>query len=196
MKLCKFEDCNKKQHASGFCGMHYMRNYMHGDPSIVKNNRGVGETKAAKFWSKVAITANDDKCWHWLAGLNANGYGQMFFSFNGQKTAIASRVAYILTFGEIPNNLHVLHKCDNPPCVNPRHLFLGTPAINAADRVAKNRQQKGEAAGNVKLSQNQVVEIKNLLKDAKLTQKEIGKKYSVNQSTISYIKTGVVWSHV
>jgi HNH endonuclease len=92
---------------------------------------------AKRFWSKVAVGAADE-CWPWLAGCNRKtGRGQS--SLAGQSMP-APRVAWILTFGPIPEGQDVLHTCDNPPCVNPVHLFLGTDVDNAQDAIRKGRR--------------------------------------------------------
>lgn len=77
-----------------------------------------------------------DECWPWLASKTKRGYGQV--KWDG-KTQPATRVLWTLLFGEIPEGLHVLHSCDNPPCMNPSHLWLGTPGHNALDRDLKGR---------------------------------------------------------
>ena len=86
-----------------------------------------------RFWEKVDKTGN---CWIWTAACMTNGYGQIW---DGSKDRGAHRISWILHNGPIPNNLHVLHKCDNPPCVRPDHLFLGTPIDNMLDAKAKGR---------------------------------------------------------
>lgn len=87
-----------------------------------------------RFWDKVLI---GDECWVWQAGIKPhNGYGA--FSLNGREM-VAHRVAWLLCHGEIPDGLRVLHHCDNPPCVRPDHLFLGTQKDNVLDAVAKGR---------------------------------------------------------
>lgn len=95
------------------------------------------ETDAARFWAKVEKTEN---CWWWIAGRTPGGYGQ--FQMDGRPHP-AHRVAWMLTNGRpIPAGLHVLHACDNPPCVRPEHLRLGTVADNMADKAAHGRVNK------------------------------------------------------
>ena len=102
-----------------------------------------------------------DGCWDWLANKDSCGYGK--FKVSG-KLCSAHRVAYTLYVGEIPEGLYVCHKCDNPGCVNPSHLFLGTQTDNMRDCFAKNRMVRqpvyGERHGSAKLTKDQVVEIR------------------------------------
>ena len=93
---------------------------------------------AVRFWAKVAI---GDGCWTWTAAITAFGYGVI--QWQGKKRP-AHRIAWELTYGPIPAGKWVLHKCDNPPCVRPDHLFLGTVIDNVADMVAKGRQVRGD----------------------------------------------------
>jgi hypothetical protein len=86
-----------------------------------------------RFWSKVA---KGDECWVWTAYLDERGYGRV--GFNG-KVQYAHRVAYQLEVGPIPEGAHILHSCDNPPCVNPAHLRAGTRSDNMRDKVARGR---------------------------------------------------------
>lgn len=104
---------------------------------------GIRGTVEHRFWSKVAIAGPDD-CWLWQACMSDNGYG--FFRLDNKQWR-AHRVAWQLTYGDIPEELRVLHKCDVPLCVNPNHLFLGTDTDNMHDRDAKGRQAKGERHG-------------------------------------------------
>lgn len=93
----------------------------------------ITEIDKARFWIKVKDTGY---CWNWTANKDHNGYGM--FKING-KDRKASRVAYTIVAGEITGNTHVLHKCDNPSCVNPDHLFTGTHQDNMKDKMRKGR---------------------------------------------------------
>jgi hypothetical protein len=84
--------------------------------------------------------ASDDECWHWLGATAGNGYG-VIRSNTGRMT-YAHRLSYVIFHGKIPNGHHVLHHCDNPPCVNPKHLFVGTHLDNVRDMHAKGRKNQ------------------------------------------------------
>lgn len=151
-----------------------------------------------RFWSHV--DRSDDGCWEWRAS-KRNGYG--IFGVN-KKTIIASRFAWRLTHGDIPDGLFVLHACDNPSCVNPGHLFLGTHQDNMDDMIAKGRQMSserkrecflGEKHHSAKLTNEQVRDIKRRLRNGE-TPKDICVDYGVAKNTIFNIKYGVTWSHI
>jgi len=128
-------------------------------------------------------------CWLWT-GRSRNGYGALYFY---GRERMASAVSYELAHGQpIPDSRHVLHKCDNPPCVNPTHLYLGTPADNSRDKVSRGRQAWGEKIGVAKLSAVQVLDIRSLLEQGNTTT-SLAKRFGVNQSTISRIKNGKRW---
>ena len=141
---------------------------------------------AERFWEKVAV-ADPDDCWEWLAGNKSHkGYGQ--FSI-GDKTRRAHRLAWELTFGRIPEGLHVCHKCDNPGCVNPAHLFLGSNTDNMQDSAKKGRQAK-------KLTSEKVLQIRELLANGQQSQQTIANDFGVSKQRISAIKQGRDWNWV
>ena len=146
-----------------------------------------------RFESKINKT---DTCWLWTAGVNNKGYG--YFGFNSTVVG-AHRVAYELYIGPIPDKLYVLHSCDNPPCVNPKHLFLGTSGDNMGDMMRKGRQskyhprkgKKKQSKGRFKkIGREDKLEIIRLYTERKITQETISNMYNVSQTTISYILHG------
>ncbi len=137
------------------------------------------------------IPVTESGCWIWVGGEFNNGYG--WFSVNGKKK-LAHRVSYELYIGNIPDQLHVLHRCDTPLCVNPDHLFVGTNADNMVDKKNKNRCSKlhGEDNPAAKLTYLQVEEIKKSRK----THASLALRYDVNESTIARARSGKTWSNV
>ena len=126
---------------------------------------------------------------------NEGGYGIVGYRESGKHYADrAHRVSFRLAFGFCPDDKMVCHKCDNPPCVNPEHLFLGTRADNNADKVSKGRQVRGDTCPASRLTSVQVDEIKLLLAAPSygyLTR--IAKAYCVSVVTVHNIKTGATW---
>ena len=145
-----------------------------------------------RFWSKVDIRGPDE-CWEWSA-FRRNDYG--VFRLNG-RIQQAHRVAWELTNGPITDDLDTLHHCDNPPCCNPAHLFLGTHADNMADRDAKGRGHyfRGEQHPMAKLKSTDIPVIRELLRRG-VYGFEVARRYSVAATTISAIKTGQHWRHI
>jgi hypothetical protein len=152
------------------------------------------DSVAARFWSKV--DRSPEGCWNWLASTGTGGYGQI--NING-KPRVASRVAFELVYGEIPEGLFVCHWCDNRLCVNPDHLFLGTPADNIHDMDAKGRRVNsphfGSRHGCAKLDEQKVAEIKRRIQAGE-SQKTLAAEYGVTPGAINHIAKGRQWRHV
>ena len=132
------------------------------------------KTLSVRFWDKVDTSAGMFDCWVWMGSRNPDGYGNISIQ---NKSKSAHRISWEIHNGRIPKGLHVLHRCDNPPCVNPSHLFLGTNADNVADMNAKGRQRPGLPR---KLTPDQVREIRSSC----LSPKELGRMYSVSVTLI------------
>jgi transcriptional regulator with XRE-family HTH domain len=161
-----------------------------GIPGALAEARTQPETEeveeAERFWEKVDYRTRDE-CWEWTAAVNDRGYGVVKFGGRQQK---AHRVAYKLTRGEIPEGMLVCHACDNPSCVNPDHLWLGTNADNTADRDAKGRTQKGERHYASTLSDEVVAQIR--ADGDNLSQARLAEKYGTSQSHVGRILRGEV----
>ena len=153
-----------------------------------------------RFWKKVNKKGGNS-CWEWKAGRFTTGYGQFW---KNNKLARAHRVAWELTKGEIPENQCVLHKCDNPPCVNPIHLWLGTMKENTLDMISKNRQRyvgpwpvlRGEDRPNSKLKEYQVKKIREMYNKDRWTHATLGAKFGVKGGIIGDILSRRKWAHI
>lgn len=148
----------------------------------------------ARFWAKIDRNQTDDECWIWTSATWGGGYGQFWL---GGQSRSAHRISWVLhNQSEVPDKLNVLHECDNPLCVNPAHLFLGTLDENNKDRARKgrSRDQRGQLHNMVKLTVEQVVEIR-ALRD-KMSQRRIGERFGISQTTVSNIQRRERWNHV
>jgi hypothetical protein len=153
-----------------------------------------------RFWSKVnkcgAIPEHCPElgvCWEWLMHRDKHGYGKFKRHGNGE---MSHRMAWELTNGSIPDGLWVLHKCDNPSCVNPTHLFLGTPKDNVIDRENKQRGNRGtgENSRHHTLTASQVYEIRQrYTNDPNVSYRSLGREFGVRHSTIGRIIRGDNW---
>lgn len=151
------------------------------------------KTEAQYFWENVLVHPRTE-CWVWAgSALNPFGYGQYRFPKGTRKPRTAHRASWTLHNGPIPPRLCVLHRCDNPRCVNPEHLFLGTQAENMRDMVLKGRSLKGERANGSKLTDNDVREIRS---NKILTLAELASKYGISLRNVYYIVTQQTWRHV
>ena len=157
------------------------------------------EPVEARFWSKVSIVDDDTSCWEWQASKHPDGYGT--FSWSGGpfevKTPGAHRVAFFLTNGFAPEN--TCHRCDNPPCVRPSHLFAGTQVENIADRHAKGRSrgaiQIGEANHNAKLTEDAVLAIRHEVATGN-PEEAVAAAHGISRATVTLIRQGAIWAHV
>lgn len=149
-----------------------------------------------RFWVKVDKTGGPDSCWPWTAARHYKGYGQFTWrvSYGVFEERSAHRTAWELAHGPVLDGLHVLHRCDNPPCCNPAHLWLGTNAENNADMMRKGRHvvPLGEAHGRSKLTRDGVA----LLHLLGLSIPKAAKLFGVSGTTIWAVRHGKVWGSV
>jgi hypothetical protein len=153
-------------------------------------SRSCYDQSDAHFWDRVSKTAD---CWLWIGAHTRLGYG--IVQVNRRRTS-AHRIAWILAFGSIPEGMFVCHRCDNPPCVRPDHLFLGTPAENSRDAAVKGRMHRpiGTRHPGALLTDAAVRDIRQSYGSE--TAIQIARRYGVNRSTIYNVLYGNAWTHV
>jgi len=148
-----------------------------------------------RFWVKVDKRGLDE-CWPWTAAISGNGYGS--FKLGG-KPQTSSRVAWLASYGRPAGDNMVLHKCDNRPCCNPAHLYLGDVKQNSRDMVERGRTRNtvmfGEANPRSKLTNAKIVAIRELFATG-LNNKQIAADFGVTHQMISKIRRGHFWKHV
>jgi len=158
----------------------------------------IDESLKDRFYSKLDIKGPEE-CWE-FKGSNRDGYGQLKMT-KSRKIIGATHVSYMIynSIKSIPKGMHVCHKCDNPPCCNPAHLFLGTAKDNSNDKISKGRakyaDQSGKNNGNSVLTEKQIKLIIQQIKSGK-TNVSIAKSFGVTHSMISSIRLGKSWLHL
>ena len=183
---CLAEGCNEAAVAMRHCSRHYQRLKDRGTTESRKNDRG---DERDRFWRFVDKRA-DDECWLWTGTGTPQGYGH--FIRANKEIWRAHRFSYEMSRGPIPHGYAVLHKCDNPRCVNPEHLSVGTIQDNNADKIAKGRQARGERLHSAKLSEDQVVKIRRDTRPHRV----IARDYGIGKSTVGSVKCGITWKHI
>lgn len=151
-----------------------------------------------RFWRHVDHRGDDD-CWPWTGRLT-KGYGHITSGGAKGTSLIAPRVSWAIHNGPIPTGLWVLHRCDNPPCVNPRHLFVGTALDNSADMIRKDRQHfpsgmRGVDHPQAKLSEDDVRRIRRSLRSGEYVS-HVAKAFGVSPGTVSRIRDAIGWRTV
>jgi len=148
------------------------------------------------FWAGIGI-GELSECWEYQRNRDWRGYGRIRNPITGKKGTGAHRIAWIITMGEISDGMQVLHKCDNPPCCNPAHLWLGTPSDNMWDSAKKGRKSKkhrcqlfGDDHWGSKLTDRDVDEIKQKYIPGVITQSALAEEYGVSNQSISQILSG------
>jgi hypothetical protein len=182
---CTFDACARPHYAKGLCNPHWQR-VRRGVP--LGPLRGTPEA----FWA-LAENGGPGECWEWQGRVDHDGYGLYGSPLLGEGRA--HRRAWVLAHGPIPEGLLVCHHCDNPPCVNPAHLFLGTSADNTRDSVEKGRRACGERVNTAKLSVADVREIRRL-REGGATQQALADRFGCSQPMVGVIVRREAWRHV
>jgi len=148
-----------------------------------------------RFWKKVDKT---DGCWIWTAYIDKRGYGQFGV---GKTICYAHRISWLIHYGEPSQSLFILHRCDNPTCVNPRHLFSGSQLDNMKDMISKGRADhtknaRGSKVWTSKLTEKDVREIFRLHREESWGQRRLAKLFGVSHPAIGAILRRKVWTHL
>lgn len=143
-----------------------------------------------RFWRHVVKT---ETCWLWSASRDRKGYGQLGGGHSNPKRQSAHRLSWILHYGPIPPGLFVLHRCDNPPCVRPDHLWVGTAKENTQDAAAKGRMAIGERNGAAKLTKAQVIDCRERYARGAVSHATLAREKGVGASTVRRVIQGRNW---
>lgn len=154
-----------------------------------------------RFWAKVNQTSG---CWEWTGSRNPKGYGQIQRGGRGGGLVLTHRLSWEIHNGSIPDSLFVLHKCDNPACVRPDHLWIGSKAENTADMMAKGRHKtappkrllRGEDHPNARLTNDIVSAIRERCASGELSQSEAGRVYGLTSGSVNRIVKRLRWKHL
>ena len=190
---CTIDGCDRtKIMARGWCGPHYKRWYRHGDPLAPINRRAPdGSTADERLryvgWTEVQRRDGLTPCWEWDGLLDKRGYGRVW---DGERVAAAHRLAYVTWGGELADDELACHRCDNPACINPAHIFPGDDATNAADMATKLRSCNGENRPQTKLTDADVAAIRAAYTGRRGEQARLAARYGVSPSRVSVIVRG------
>ena len=192
---CIVESCVNTVKYRGYCQGHYTRVMRLGDPNAhipLRSRRTYPKSPESKFEACLP-SERGEGCWEWQGGRSHYG----ILSING-RNVYAHRYAWERANGRpIPEGMVVRHTCDNKFCVNPVHLLIGTQAQNVVDAMERRLHAHGEQHGMHALTEAQVIEIKQHLREGKLSQRQIAALYPVvTTSAIEAISEGRTWKHV
>lgn len=189
-RKCSIPGCERNAWAKEMCSRHYGINRWHGTPHAEARQYLTKMTPEERFWFHVT---KGPECWGW-SGHTSKGYGVLTTAPHKQEKA--HRFSYELHHGPVPRGKQVCHTCDNPPCCNPAHLFVGTQRDNTTDMMEKGRNgyrtHLGVDHGMAKLTEDAVRTIRQSTGAARI----MAARFKVSESTIYMIRGGHIWKHI
>lgn len=189
-RTCGIDGCENPRWARMWCGKHYARWHRTGSPTTPSR---FDLTLEERFWSKVDKSGD---CWTWQGTRGHHGHGALKVA--GSMVA-AHRLSWEFANGAIPPGAYICHRCDNPPCVRPDHLYAGDATTNMSDRVERgdpNGWMRGEDHGNAVLAESDVTDIRNLYQTGQWTQRELAARFGVAQVNVGRIVRREQWRHI
>jgi len=192
---CRIGGCTNAAVARQLCAHHYHQ-WRTGRPGISAGpmtRRPIGLTWAEAF-ELVPKIVTASGCSEWQGHKSQYGYGIIQSKVYGSTGA--HRVAYAIAHGPIPHDVHVCHRCDNPPCVNPDHLFLGRDKENVADMIQKLRHSYGEDSYHHRLTETEAIEILQRYAAGGIGRPQLGREYGVSASCIQGLTERRTWKHL
>lgn len=190
---CVLADCLGEVVSWGYCQKHYVRVKKYGSPHAKKNDHS---TLEERFW-RFVTKKSESECWEWEGQKLSNGYGRISLGAKKLGSDGAHRVSWRLANKQdIPKGMHIMHKCDNPKCVNPSHLELGTPKQNTQDMIRKGRKRTvaplGTENGKSLLDAEKVL----LIRSSNLNHAALGRQLGVSPNCIRGVRIGRTWAHI
>lgn len=190
MSECTIEGCGKPVLAKGWCSMHYNRWRKNGDPLTIRQEQHHGLSLMERLLARRQINGS---CWEWTGSADVRGYGRLNI---GNAPVLVHRASWEAHHGPIPAGKYVCHRCDNPKCFRPEHLFLGDQQMNMDDKMKKKRHRygvsRGTSHGGAKLTDQQVLEIRASSGPSRI----VAEQYGISGRQVRDIRTLKVWKHL
>jgi len=191
--LCEIDGCGNKRQKLRFCQKHYKRIKKYGSPDDRKWSQAPLEVR---FWLKVD-KKSESECWPWLGQKLKNGYGRLSLGSKSEGSDGAHRISWMIANKQkIPAGMFVMHSCDNPVCVNPSHLSVGTPKENTADMIAKGRKRVVAPVGNWN---GKAIINEDIVRHIRMSDEShaaLARKFNISPNCVRGVRIGRTWSHV
>lgn len=191
--FCEVAGCDRPIKTLSFCQKHYVRIKKYGSPDDRKWSQAPLEVR---FWLRVDKKSKDE-CWPWTGQKLKNGYGRISIGKKEEGAEGAHRISWMIANKQkVPSGMFVMHKCDNPGCVNPSHLAIGTPKENTADMIAKGRKRVVAPVGNENGKAIITPDIVRQIRSSDESHASIARRFNISPNCVRSVRIGRTWSHV